>query len=71
MTRMLASVAHAAEAEVVLGLGVDVVDLKDPRRGALGAVSPDLAREAIAAVARRCETSAARQNTREQQDRRR
>ena len=59
MTRMLASVADAAEAEVVLGLGVDVVDLKDPRRGALGAVSPDLAREAIAAVARRCETSAA------------
>ena len=38
MTRMLASVADAAEAEAVLQLGADVVDLKDPRRGALGAV---------------------------------
>ena len=59
MTRMLASVADAAEAEVVLQLGADVVDLKDPRRGALGAVPLDTAREAIAAVARRSETSAA------------
>jgi (5-formylfuran-3-yl)methyl phosphate synthase len=59
MTRMLASVADAAEADVVAQLGVDVVDLKDARRGALGAVPLDAAREAIAAVARRCETSAA------------
>ena len=59
MTRMLASVADAAEAEVVLQLGADVVDLKDARRGALGAVPLDTAREAIAAVARRSETSAA------------
>ena len=59
MTRMLASVADAAEADVVLQLGADVVDLKDARRGALGAVPLDTAREAIAAVARRRETSAA------------
>ena len=59
MTRMLASVANAAEAGVVLQLGADVVDLKDARRGALGAVSLDTAREAIAAVAGRSETSAA------------
>jgi (5-formylfuran-3-yl)methyl phosphate synthase len=59
MTRMLASVADAAEAEVVLQLGADVVDLKDARRGALGAVPLDAAREAIAVVARRSETSAA------------
>src|SRR5580700_1735553 len=59
MTRMLASVADAAEAEVVLQLGADVVDLKDPRRGALGAVPLDAAREALAIVARRRETSAA------------
>ena len=59
MTRMLASVADAAEAEVVLQLGADVIDLKDARRGALGAVPLDVAREAIAAVARRGETSAA------------
>jgi dihydroneopterin aldolase len=59
MTRMLASVADAAEADVVLQLGADVVDLKDARRGALGAVPLDVARAAIAAVAGRTETSAA------------
>ena len=59
MTRMLASVVNAAEADVVVQLGADVVDLKDARRGALGALPLDAAREAIAAVARRCETSAA------------
>jgi len=59
MTRMLASVADAAEAEVVLQLGADVIDLKDAKRGALGAVPLDIAREAVAAVARRRETSAA------------
>ena len=59
MTRMLASVANAAEAGVAVQLGADVIDLKDARRGALGAVSLDTAREAIAAVAGRSETSAA------------
>jgi dihydroneopterin aldolase len=56
---MLASVADAAEAEAVLQLGADVVDLKDPRRGALGAVPLEAARAAVAAIARRSETSAA------------
>ena len=59
MTRMLASVANAAEAAVVVQLGADVIDLKDARQGALGAVSLDTARQAIAAVAGRSETSAA------------
>jgi len=59
MTRMLASVSDAAEAGVVVQLGADVADLKDARRGALGAVSPDAAREAVAAVAGRIVTSAA------------
>ena len=59
MTRMLASVANAAEAGVVVQLGADIIDLKDARRGALGAVSLDIARQAIAAVAGRSETSAA------------
>jgi FolB domain-containing protein len=59
MTRMLASVADAAEAGVVVQLGADVIDLKDARRGALGAVSLDVARQSIAAVAGRSETSAA------------
>jgi dihydroneopterin aldolase len=59
MTRMLASVANAAEAGAVVQLGADVIDLKDARRGALGAVSLDTAREAVAAVAGRSQTSAA------------
>jgi FolB domain-containing protein len=59
MTRMLASVADAAEASVGVQFGADVIDLKDARRGALGAVSLDIARQAIAVVAGRCETGAA------------
>jgi FolB domain-containing protein len=59
MTRMLASVANAAEAGVAVQLGADIIDLKDARRGALGAVSLDVARQSIAAVAGRSETSAA------------
>ena len=59
MTRMLASVANAAEAGVAVQLGADIIDLKDARRGALGAVSLDIARPSIAAVAGRSETSAA------------
>src|SRR5262249_15502494 len=59
MTRMLASVADAAEASVVVQLGANIIDLKDARRGALGAISLDSARQAIAAVGRRSATSAA------------
>ena len=59
MTRMLASVANAAEAGVVVQLGADVIDLKDARQGALGGLSLDIARQAIGAVAGRSETSAA------------
>ena len=59
MTRMLASVADAAEADVVVQFGADIIDLKDASRGALGAVSLDIAREAIAVVAGRSQTSAA------------
>jgi (5-formylfuran-3-yl)methyl phosphate synthase len=59
MTRMLASVANAAEAGVAVQLGADIIDLKDARRGALGSVSLDIARRSLAAVAGRSETSAA------------
>jgi (5-formylfuran-3-yl)methyl phosphate synthase len=59
MTRMLASVANAAEAGVVVQLGADVIDLKDARRGALGAVPLDAVRQVIGAVAGQSETSAA------------
>lgn len=39
MTLMLASVASAAEAEIVAARGADIVDAKDSARGALGALS--------------------------------
>ena len=58
ITRMLASVANAAEADVVLRHGADVIDLKDPERGALGAVPLETARDMIQSVAKRRETSA-------------
>jgi dihydroneopterin aldolase len=58
MTLMLASVTDAGEAEVAARLGADIVDLKDPQRGALGAMSLEVAQAAVAAVADSCETSA-------------
>lgn len=50
MTGMLASVSSLAEARVVLAEGVDVIDLKDPARGVLGAVSGALAKRVVRAV---------------------
>ncbi len=44
MTGFLASVASPAEAQRVCALGVDVIDLKDPTRGALGALHEDSVR---------------------------
>jgi uncharacterized protein (UPF0264 family) len=41
MTLFLASVRDPAEAELVLTAGADIVDLKDPTRGALGALAPE------------------------------
>jgi uncharacterized protein (UPF0264 family) len=39
MTLLLASVRDAAEAELAIGAGADIIDLKDPSSGALGALS--------------------------------
>ncbi|GAC1340587.1 MAG: hypothetical protein NVSMB26_28650 [Beijerinckiaceae bacterium] len=58
MTLMLASVTGPAEAEMVLECGADIIDLKDPAAGALGALSPDTVRATIAAIAGRRLTSA-------------
>ncbi|APH59088.1 (5-formylfuran-3-yl)methyl phosphate synthase [Granulibacter bethesdensis] len=52
MTRMLTSVTGPEEAEVALAGGADIIDLKDPSIGALGAVSPDVVRHTVDAVAR-------------------
>ena len=58
MTKMLASVADLAETEIAISGGADIIDLKDPKAGALGAVATDLVRQAVQAVAGRRPTSA-------------
>ena len=47
MTRMLASVSNCFEVDKLLNAGVDIIDLKDPSRGALGAVSVEIARKVV------------------------
>ncbi|MEQ1951118.1 (5-formylfuran-3-yl)methyl phosphate synthase [Mesorhizobium yinganensis] len=58
MTKMLASVTGVAEAEIAISGGADIIDLKDPKAGALGAVALDEIRRTVAAVGTRAETSA-------------
>jgi uncharacterized protein (UPF0264 family) len=47
MTRMLASVRDVAEARIVLAAGVDLIDLKNPSTGALGALDEDTLRDIV------------------------
>jgi FolB domain-containing protein len=58
MTLMLASVTGAAEAEAVLAGGVDIVDLKDPAKGALGALDVEVVADIVRTVAKRRPVSA-------------
>ena len=53
MTGFLASVTSAMEASIALAGGADIIDLKDPSKGALGALPPATIREAVAAIAKR------------------
>lgn len=41
MTQLLVSVSNIDEAKITLGLGVDIIDLKHPAKGALGALALD------------------------------
>lgn len=41
-TKLLVSVRSAAEAELALGAGADLIDIKEPSRGALGAADPEV-----------------------------
>jgi len=59
MTGLLVSVADAAEAKLALANGAALIDVKDPRAGSLGAASPDVWREVIAAVNQKVPVSAA------------
>ena len=56
--RLLVSVRDPAEAEAALLAGADLIDAKDPERGALGALAPDVVRAIVARVGGRAVTSA-------------
>jgi (5-formylfuran-3-yl)methyl phosphate synthase len=58
-TGLLVSVRDAAEAEVALAGGADVVDVKEPSRGSLGAADADVIAAVVAAVAGRVPVSVA------------
>ena len=58
MTGMLASVNSIAEALLVLNAGVDIIDLKQPALGALGALELDDIKQIVAAIAGRRPVSA-------------
>ena len=58
MTRMLASVTGTEEAEIALAGGADIIDLKDPKAGALGAVTTAVIRQTVEAIAGRKPVSA-------------
>lgn len=58
MTGFLASITSASEAAIALGGGADILDLKDPTAGALGALSSATIAEAVACIAHRRTVSA-------------
>lgn len=59
MMGLLVSVRSADEAAVALAGGADIIDLKEPRNGSLGAADPRVWREVIDLVAGRAIVSAA------------
>ena len=59
MTGLLVSVRSAAEARIALEAGADLIDVKEPRRGALGAADPAVWKDVCRAVAGRVPVSVA------------
>ncbi|MGH6935536.1 MAG: (5-formylfuran-3-yl)methyl phosphate synthase [Methylocella sp.] len=59
MTLMLASVTNPAEAEAVWVGGADIIDLKDPAKGVLGALDVGVAASIVRSVGKRRPVSAA------------
>ena len=47
MTQLLISVKNLQEANIALAVGVDIIDLKDPNVGALGALDLDVTKEIV------------------------
>jgi uncharacterized protein (UPF0264 family) len=58
MTGMLASVNSITEAHLVLSADVDIIDLKQPALGALGALDIDTVKQIVAWINGRCPVSA-------------
>jgi uncharacterized protein (UPF0264 family) len=58
MTGMLASVKNLSEAQLVLNANVDIIDLKQPEFGALGALSVSDVAKIVAKINGRCVVSA-------------
>ena len=58
MTGMLASIKNLREAEFVLNANVDIIDLKQPEFGALGALPVELVAEIVQKINSRCPVSA-------------
>ena len=58
MTLFLTSVANQGEAEIAIAGGADLIDFKDPTKGALGALDLKTLRDAVVSVAGRRPTSA-------------
>jgi len=59
MTGLLVSVRSASEAETALAGGADIIDVKEPRRGALGPADPTVWKEILETVGDRAPVSAA------------
>lgn len=57
-TKMLASVVSPYEADIVLSAGVEIVDLKNPAEGALGALPLEIVRAVVDTVDHRAIVSA-------------
>src|SRR5436190_23609999 len=57
-TGMLASVTSLAEAKLALGADVDIIDLKDPTSGALGALPVAVGRDVVTWIGGRKPVSA-------------
>jgi (5-formylfuran-3-yl)methyl phosphate synthase len=58
MTLFLASVRDPAEAELALAASADIIDLKDPGHGALGALAPETIAACVSRVGARAPVSA-------------
>lgn len=57
-TRFLASVSCLQEAVTILNAGADVIDIKDPGKGALGAVQPVVVKQIVQCISGRVMHSA-------------